>query len=68
MNAYTRIYVYRLQNSMALVDMEKIRNNRIKASDIDLSPEFKKIIENVKSQIKQLDVSQNSFNFLIYII
>lgn len=67
MNAYTRIYVYRLQNSMALVDMEKIRNNRIKASDIDLSPEFKKIIENVKSQIKQLDVSQNSFNLLIYI-
>lgn len=37
--------------------MERMRNNRIKASDIDFSPEFKKIVENVKSQIKQLDVS-----------
>lgn len=43
---------------MALVDYEKMRNKEISTKSIELNPHLKKKIENAKSQIKQMDVSQ----------
>lgn len=43
---------------MALVDYEKMRNKEISTKSIELNPHLKKKIENAKSQIKQMDASQ----------
>lgn len=51
------IKYYRLEKCVSLVEYENNKNNNINTCLIEFAPEFKEKIENVKSQIKQLDVS-----------
>jgi len=54
-------YRYRLAKSIASVDYEIARNNELKTNGgemIEFDPEFQKIIDDVNSQIEQLDASE----------
>ncbi|XP_015366567.1 PREDICTED: uncharacterized protein LOC107163608 [Diuraphis noxia] len=46
---------HKLEKCVSLVEYEKNKNNNISNCLIEFAPEFKEKIENVKSQIKQLD-------------